>query len=124
MAEDKDHVAAHAERLKRFEEAAGDTDDGLYVLRLYVAGMTPRSTRAIANLKALCEDRLQGRYQLEVIDIQERPELARSDDIVAGPTLVKRLPMPLRRLIGDLSDTEHVLIGLGLERKSAEQQGE
>ena len=88
-----------------------------YLLRLYVSGMTPRSSEAIERTKAICEEYLLGRYELEVIDIYQQPELARSDQIVAAPTLVKRLPPPLRRLVGDLSDRERVLIGLDLRQK-------
>ena len=91
-----------------------------YVLRLYVTGATVRSLRAIANLKAICEEYLKGRYDLEVVDIYRRPALLRRDQIVAVPTLVKRLPVPQRLLVGDLSRTEQVLQGLGL---SARQLG-
>ena len=77
--------------------------------------MTPRSARAIANIKEICEEHLKGRYALEVIDIYQRPVLTRGDQIVAVPTLLKKLPLPLRRLIGDLSDRERVLIGLDLK---------
>jgi len=85
-----------------------------YVLRLYVAGTTPRSTRAVANIKKICEEHLKGRYDLQVIDIYQQPVLAEGEQIVAVPTLVKMLPGPLRRIIGDLSDRERVLIGLDL----------
>ncbi len=88
-----------------------------YVLRLYVAGLTPRSRAAIANITAICEEYLQGRYDLEVIDIFQRPVLAREEQIIATPTLVKRLPAPLRRFIGDLSEREKVLVGLDLRRQ-------
>jgi circadian clock protein KaiB len=88
-----------------------------YVLRLYVAGLTPRSRHAIANITSICEEYLQGRYDLEVIDVFKRPVLAREEQIVATPTLVKRLPAPLRRLIGDLSEREKVLIGLDVRRQ-------
>ena len=88
-----------------------------YVLRLYVAGMTPRSTRAIANIREICEGHLKGRYNLQVIDIYQQPVLAEGDQIIAVPTLIKKLPVPLRRLIGDLSDREQVLIGLDLKPK-------
>ncbi len=81
-----------------------------YVLRLYVSGLTPNSVRAVANLKALCEERLAGRYELEVIDVFQQPELARADQIVAVPTLIKALPLPMRRLLGDLSKKERVLV--------------
>ena len=85
-----------------------------YVLRLYVTGMTPRSMRAIENVRAICEEHLQGRYELEVIDIYQQPVLARGEQIVAAPTLIKKLPAPLRRIIGDLSNKERVLLGLDL----------
>lgn len=84
-------------------------------LRLYVAGMTPRSARAIANIKEICEQHLKGLYDLEVIDLYQQPVLAKRDQIIAVPTLIKKLPPPLRRLIGDLSDRERVLIGLDLQ---------
>ncbi|MHB1123808.1 MAG: circadian clock KaiB family protein [Ramlibacter sp.] len=86
-----------------------------YVLRLYVSGLTPNSIRAIANLKALCEERLAGRYELEVIDVFQQPELARADQIVAVPTLIKALPLPMRRLLGDLSKKERVLVEFELQ---------
>lgn len=88
-----------------------------YVLRLYVAGVTPNSLRAIANLKHLCEELLQGRYTLEVIDLYQQPELAEGEQIVAAPTLIKELPLPLRRVIGDMSNRERVLVGLDLRRR-------
>jgi circadian clock protein KaiB len=83
-------------------------------LRLYVAGHTPKSIAAFANLKRLCETHLAGRYKIEVIDLLENPQLARGDQIVAIPTLVRKLPEPMRKIIGDLSDTERVLVGLQL----------
>ena len=83
-------------------------------LRLYVAGQTPKSIAAFANLKRLCETHLAGRYNIEVIDLLENPQLARGDHIVAIPTLVRKLPEPMRKIIGDLSDTERVLVGLQL----------
>lgn len=89
-----------------------------YVLRLYVTGMTRRSTEAFASIKAICEEHLQRRYDLEVIDIYQHPQLARDEKIIAVPTLVKKLPLPLRRLIGNLCDEERVLLGLGLRRKT------
>jgi circadian clock protein KaiB len=87
-----------------------------YVLRLYIAGMTSRSTEAFSSIKAICEKYLQGRYDLEVIDIYQQPALARDEQIIAAPTLVKQLPAPLRRLVGNLSQEERVLIGLDLNR--------
>ena len=85
-----------------------------FILRLYVAGTTPQSMRAILNARKFCEEHLDGRYQLEVIDIYQRPTLARDEQIVAAPTLVRHLPLPLRKLVGDLSNFERVLIGLDL----------
>jgi circadian clock protein KaiB len=89
-----------------------------YVLRLYVTGMTPRSTEAVASIKAICDEHLQGRYDLEVIDIYQHPQLAKDEQIIAVPTLIKKLPAPLRRFIGNLSDQERVLLGLDLRRKA------
>lgn len=88
------------------------TTSEVVTLRLYIAGQTPRSTAAFANLKRICEQHLAGRYQIEVIDLIENPQLARGDQILAVPTLVRRLPEPIRRIIGDLSNTERVLVGL------------
>ena len=85
-----------------------------YVLRLYVTGVTARSTRAILNLKALCNKHIPGRFQLDVIDIYQQPELAKGEQIVAAPTLIKTLPLPLRRFIGDMSRDDRLLLGLGL----------
>ena len=92
-----------------------------YVLRLYVTGTTGRSVHAIQNVKRICEEHLQGRYELEVVDLYKNLPLARGDQIVAAPTLIKRLPAPLRRLIGDMSDEQRVLVGLDLRprRKAA-----
>jgi circadian clock protein KaiB len=85
-----------------------------YQLRLYVAGQTPKSALAFRNLKRICEDHLQGRYAIEIIDLLENPQLARGDQILALPTLVRRLPEPIKKIIGDLSNTERVLVGLDL----------
>jgi circadian clock protein KaiB len=85
-------------------------------LRLYVAGQTPKSIRAFSNLKVLCEEHLKGRYQIEVIDILENPQMARGDQIVAIPTLVVQLPQSVRKIIGDLSNTDRVLVGLALQK--------
>lgn len=101
-----------------FERAvAAPSPEEHYLLRLYVTGMTPRSTEAFASIRALCEARLLGRYELEVIDIYQHPQLAIDEQIIAVPTLVKMLPAPLRRLVGDLSNVERVLLGLDLRRK-------
>jgi circadian clock protein KaiB len=89
-----------------------------YVLRLYVTGMTPRSTAAIQNIKAICEEHLQGRYVLEVVDVYQHPSLAKGEQIIAAPTLIKYLPMPLRRFIGDMSRTDKILLGLDLRKEA------
>ena len=88
-----------------------------FVLRLYIAGQTPNSMAAVANLKKICEENLAGRYQIQVIDLLENPQLARGDQILAIPTLVRKLPEPVRKIIGDLSNTERVLVGLDLRPK-------
>ena len=85
-----------------------------YVLRLYVTGTTPHSIRAISNIRKICEEHLEGRYDLEVLDISQHPTLANNQQIIAAPTLIKQLPLPLRRFIGDMSQTERILIGLDL----------
>jgi len=92
--------------------------DDIWLLRLYVAGQSPKSLNAFANLKALCEEHLAGRYEIDVVDLVEHPSLARSDDILAIPTLVRRMPEPLRKIIGDLSNTERVLVGLRIQPKT------
>jgi len=100
---------------KAFEDAlAAEPESRHYRLRLFVSGSTPRSTRAIQNIRAICEEKLQGRYDLEVIDIYQHPEQVKLEEIVVTPTLVKKLPTPVRRIIGDLSDQERVLVGLDL----------
>ncbi|MCK9364993.1 MAG: circadian clock KaiB family protein [Syntrophales bacterium] len=99
---------------EEFERAAAERDREKYVLRLYVTGMTPKSTLAIANVGKICEKYLAGRYALKVIDIYQQPNLAREKQIIATPTLIKELPLPLRRLIGDMSDTERLRDGLDL----------
>jgi len=85
-----------------------------YLLRLYVTGTTGKSVRAIANVRRICEEHLQGLYDLEIVDIYKNLPLARGDQIIAAPTLIKRLPLPLRRLIGDMSDEQRVLVGLDI----------
>ena len=99
------------------EKALKTADREKYVLKLYVTGLTPASTRAITNIKKICEEHLQGRYELEVIDIYQQPVLARGEQIIAAPTLIKKLPLPLRRFIGDMSDSERILLGLDLRPK-------
>ncbi len=86
-------------------------------LRLYIAGRTPRAERAFQNLERICEEHLAGKYHIEVVDLLREPRLARGDQIVAGPTLVRNLPVPVRKIIGDLSNTERVLVGLDLRRR-------
>ena len=100
-----------------FEKALARKKPADYILRLYVTGATPRSVQAISNIKKICETHLKGHYELEVIDTYQKPQMAKKDQIVALPTLIKELPAPLRRIIGDLSDTEKVLIGLDLIEK-------
>jgi len=91
------------------------SDPGSWNLRLYVAGQTPRSLTAFKNLKDICEEYLKGKYHIEVIDLMENPTLARGDQILAVPTLVRKLPQPIRKIIGDLSNTERVLVGLDIQ---------
>jgi circadian clock protein KaiB len=96
-------------------EAAAAAEAGFpYVLRLYVAGPSAQSTRAVVNIRKICEEHLQGRYQLEVLDLLQNPAAARTDQIIAAPTLTKISPLPARRFIGDLSQTDRILSGLGL----------
>ena len=86
-----------------------------YILRLYIAGQTPNSIAAIANLKKICEDKLHGKYRIEVVDLLKKPQLAKGDQIIAIPTLVRRLPPPVKKIIGNLSKTESVIVGLDLQ---------
>lgn len=102
---------------KAFEEAIAKDGQRYYVLRLCVTGITPRSVRAIENIKKLCEDHLKGYYELEVIDLYRDPEVAEEEGIIAAPTLIKKDPAPRRKLVGDLSDAERVLIGLGIHHR-------
>ncbi len=97
-----------------FEKALEDAKHEKYILKLFIAGNTVKSNRAIAALHEVCEQYLQGRYELVVIDIYQQPELARGEQIIAAPTLIKQLPLPLRRLIGDLARTERIMVGLNL----------
>lgn len=103
--------------LEAFEEGI-NPDKTHYVLRLYITGMTPNSIKAVENVKNICEEYLKGRYELEIIDIYQQPSLAEGAQILAAPTLIKHLPFPLKKLIGDMSDKEKVLIGLDLISKS------
>jgi circadian clock protein KaiB len=90
------------------------SDPETFVLRLYIAGQTPRCLRAFENLKRICEEHLANRYRIEMVDLLENPQLARGDQILAVPTLVRRLPEPMKKIIGDLSNAERVLVGLDL----------
>ena len=95
-----------------------------WILRLYIAGKTPRAVAALENLQRICEEHLAGQYEIEVIDLLENPQLAKGDQILAVPTLVRRLPTPLRKIIGDLSNTERVLVGLDVRESGKAGQGE
>jgi circadian clock protein KaiB len=97
---------------RRFERALTRRQEDVYILRLYVAGATPASQRAIENVKNLCEQCLKGHYHLEVVDIYQQPELAKGVQIVAAPTLIRVMPAPLRRFIGDMTKAERVLLGM------------
>jgi len=100
--------------VKRRASGSPSRPDKFWQLRLYVAGQTPKSLAAFSNLKKICETHLSGRYSIDVIDLVEQPQLSKGDQILAIPTLVRKLPQPVRKIIGDLSDTERVLIGLNL----------
>jgi circadian clock protein KaiB len=101
-----------------FEQALVSPQETRFVLRLYITGTTPQSVRAITNIKNICEEHLQGLYELQVIDLYQQPQLAQGEQIIAVPTLIKKLPPPLRRIIGDMSSTERVLVGLDLQKKT------
>ncbi len=105
------------DQVEVFEEALKDSKNEKYVLRLYVAGTTARSVNAILNIKKICEEHLKGRYELEVIDIYQQPTLAKGEQIIAAPTLVKKLPFPLRKFIGSMYDVDRILVGLDLKPK-------
>ena len=111
MAQRKLDTAASFERELRKREKEK------YVLRLYVTGMTQKSTKAIQNVKKICEEHLKDRYDLEVIDIYQQPTLAKGEQIIAAPTLIKKIPLPLRKFIGDMANTEQILLGLDLRPK-------
>ena len=107
--------------LDAFEKAAAANANARYVLRLYVTGTTTFSARAIVNIRKICEEHLKGRYDLEVVDVSQNPTLAEGEQIIAAPTLIKKLPLPLRRFIGDMSQTDRILLGLDL-RKAGEKE--
>jgi circadian clock protein KaiB len=104
-----------AKNLKEFDISVKKIKDEKYVLKLYVTGLTPQSIDALDNIKEICEEHLKGRYSLEVIDLYKNPSLAKGEQIIAAPTLIKKLPLPLRRIIGDMSNSERVLVGLDLK---------
>ena len=112
-----DAPASFQDATNEFELALHETGNGTYVLRLYVSGMTPNSLKAIKNVRKICAEHLQGRYQLEIIDIYQQPILAKEGQIVAAPTLVKEQPPPLRKFIGDMSKIEKILLGLDVRTK-------
>lgn len=100
---------------KRRTQPTASESAAEWKLRLYVAGQTPKSLTAFANLRRICEEHLAGRYEIEVIDLLKHPELAQSDQIIALPTLVRKLPQPIKRIVGDLSNSERVIVGMNLE---------
>ncbi len=112
------HEKAIDESTAAYEKAIHDLTEGRYILRLYVAGTTTQALRAISNIKRICEEHLQGRYELQVVDLYQQPQLAQGEQIIAAPTLIKRLPLPLRRIIGDMSNEERILVGLDLRKKT------
>lgn len=101
--------------LQSFNDAADALENPRYVLRLFVTGMTPRSTRAISAVRALCQQRLEGRFDLEIVDVYQQPSLIQDEQVVATPTLIKYQPAPLRRIIGDMTNTHRLCHGLGLD---------
>ncbi|MGD9973746.1 MAG: circadian clock KaiB family protein [Desulfatirhabdiaceae bacterium] len=109
------------ENMANLEEAVAARASAHYVLRLYVAGFTPRSATAIASVKKICEEHLRGRYELEVVNLYDTPTLAKGEQIIAAPTLIKKLPLPLRRVVGDMADTNKLLVGLDLRKKDPDK---
>lgn len=108
--------------VRTIEKAVPTSKQPKYVLRLYIAGVSVRSSRAVENIKKICEEHLKGRYELEVTDVYQNPVLAKGEQIVAVPTLIKKFPPPLRKFIGDLNDTEKILVGLELKPKSKQSK--
>jgi circadian clock protein KaiB len=116
--------SAEKDSAHEFERSIKQHGSEKYVLRLYVTGMSPRSIKAIENIKRICEENLRGCYELEVIDIYQQPEYAKKEQLLAAPTLIKKLPLPLRKLVGDMSDKERILVGLDLVPKDdAKKEG-
>lgn len=114
----KGKPAKAAAQAKKTAKKTADPD--VWNLRLYVAGQTPKSITAFTNLKQLCEKHLPGRYRIEIVDLVQQPQLAQNDQIVALPTLVRKLPEPIKRVIGDLSNLERVMVGLDLQSASSQ----
>ncbi|MBT0664041.1 circadian clock KaiB family protein [Geobacter pelophilus] len=104
--------------LETIEAASRDSGSQPYILRLYIAGLTPRSQEAVRIITGICEEHLAGRYNLEVIDLYQNPVLAKGEQIIAAPTLIKKLPLPLRKIIGNMADKDKVLVGLDLRPKT------
>jgi circadian clock protein KaiB len=102
--------------IEALNAASAKQDIARYLLKLYITGNTPRAAKAIVNIRTLCETHLNGRYELEVVDISQNPTLAQGEQIIAAPTLIKKLPLPLRRFIGDMSQTERILLGLDIRK--------
>ncbi|MDB6036782.1 MAG: KaiB protein [Verrucomicrobiales bacterium] len=113
------------EQSRQWEEALNQAAQGVVCLRLYVSGTTPKSTTAITNIKSICESHLKGRYKLEVVDIYQQPSLAKGEQIVAAPTLIKTSPLPVRKFIGDMSNSGRILVGLDVRpvKPSREARG-
>ena len=116
MSKEKSQDNSYAE----FEEASKSEAKERYVLRLYVSGMTPKSINAIENVRKLCEQYLLGRYELDIVDIYQQPDVAKAEQLIAAPTLIKKLPLPLRRFIGDMSNKDKILVGLDIIPKKNE----
>jgi circadian clock protein KaiB len=104
------------ESITKFDLTMSGSGKDKYILRLYITGTTKRSVLALTNLKKICDEYLEGRYELEVIDLYQMPSLAKDEQIIAAPTLIKKLPLPFRRIIGDMSNKEKVLLGLDLKK--------
>ena len=107
---------------QEYEEMIEQSKEEEYILKLYVSGMTPKSRKAVSNVKEICETHLKGRYTLRVIDLYQNPKLAKGEQIVAMPTLIKKLPPPLRKIIGDMSDKDKLLVGLDLVKINEEEK--
>jgi circadian clock protein KaiB len=108
--------------LAEFEKSLEELPGKKFILKLYVTGASALSSKAVQNIRNFCEEHLQGRYELEVIDIYQHPELLQSEEIIAAPTLIKKLPPPLRKLIGDMSDEEKILVGLNIQAREMSQE--